>query len=429
MGRRATAISQRFVESGVSSFLNVRLQLARIDVSDGDRLDRILSRAAQLSRAQLGVERVGIWFLDAHRTTLSLAVLDTAEGTRVEPADSSFAVQDLSNYLAEVESKRVLAVEDVLTSDITRELSGYALETGVRSLLDAPIFRHGQMIGIVCHEHVGESRTFNVREMDFAASVADMIALYLEEAEVASARQLVLAQEKELLVAERFASLGVVAGYIAHDLNNAVAPILLCAQQLRTMFRTNPDANERLDIILKAAEHGAALARRLLVKATSATPVRDPVAIDMVLGDARTLLRAVAGDARLVVELGGGGALVAIDPLELVRVVINLISNARDACAGREGVITLSTKTDLGRFTLAVSDDGAGMSKEVQARLFQPFFTTKPGRGSGLGLASIKNLAEAVGARIEVESAVGTGTTVSLSFLIAADEPCERGAG
>lgn len=432
MGRQASAISQRYVDSGVSSFLNVRLQLARIEVADGDRLDRILTRAAQLSCEQLDVARVGIWFFDPHHTTLTQVVLHTrgSPTSEPEPTETKLAVSEIPKYLAALESKRVLAIEDVLTSELATELlPGYVADVGIRSLLDAPIFRKGQIMGVVCHEHAGEPRVFTPRELDFAASVADMIALYLEEAEAATARQMLLSQEKELLVAERYASLGVVAGYIAHDLNNAVAPILLCAQQLRTMFRGNADANERIEIILKAAEHGAGLARRLLVKATSATPVRDPISVDTVLADATPLLRGVAGDASLQVRLGAGDAFVALDPLELVRAIINLITNARDACLGRAGVITLTTSAPAGRFMLSLSDNGVGMSDEVQARLFQPFFTTKPGRGSGLGLASIKNMIEAVSGTIDVKSSIGEGTVVSLSLPLAADGDGAREAG
>jgi signal transduction histidine kinase len=115
--------------------------------------------------------------------------------------------------------------------------------------------------------------------------------------------------------------------------------------------------------------------------------------------------------------------MVVIDPLELIRAVINLLSNARDASVGRPSCVQLSTDLNTEGFVrLAVRDHGFGMSNEVQARLFQPFFTTKPGRGTGLGLAGVKRMVDAVHGTIRVETVPSEGTTVSLFFpRVAAD--------
>lgn len=424
VGRSTASIRERFVESGTSSFLNVRLQLARLEVPDGDRLERILQVATEISAEQLEVERVGIWFFDPAHTAMTQMMLYRASLRRHETAETTLSLASIPRYIEGIESKRVLVVEDVNSSEVTQELTEYLGSLGVSSLLDAPIFRRGQMMGVVCHEHVGPARAFTTREVDFAASVADMIALYLEEAEASSARQMLLAQEKELLVSERLASVGVVAGHVAHDLNNAVAPILLCAQQLKSMFPNDPAVRQRVDIILQAAEHGAGLARRLLHTATSATPVRDPLEIDSVLLDSRPLLRAITGDSvNLECSFASRGAMVVIDPLELIRAVINLLSNARDASVGRPSTVQLSTDLNTEGFVrLAVRDHGFGMSNEVQARLFQPFFTTKPGRGTGLGLAGVKRMVDAVRGTIRVETEPSAGTTVSLFFPRAAED-------
>jgi two-component system, cell cycle sensor histidine kinase and response regulator CckA len=428
--RRGSSIGERFVESSSSSFLNVRLQLARLEVSDEERLDRILERAAQISSEQLQIERVGIWLFDPFRTQLTLKRLWRATERVCETPDTTLAVAEIPRYVEALLGRRVVAIEDVYSHEATAELDSYLRGHGIASMLDAPIFRQGQVIGVVCHEHVGPPRVFTTREVDFAASVADMIALYLEEAEVAAARQMILSQEKELLLSERLASVGVVAGHVAHDLNNAVAPILMCAQQLRTMVGADPGIRERLDIILQAAEHGAALARRLMLSSTNGTPVRDPIQIDAVLSEARPLLRAVAGEGvELTFTFDAGGAWVEVDPIELLRALINLVSNARDArTAATLHVRLVTCLTDDGRVQITVADDGSGMSGEVQRKLFEPFFTTKPGRGSGLGLAGVKGMLDALRGTIEIDSSPDGGTTVSLFFRRAADADGSRGA-
>lgn len=372
------------------------------------------------------------WLFDPLRTRLTLTKLWRATDRVCDTPNTALAVADIPRYVEALLGRRVLAIEDVYSHEATSELvDSYLRGHGIASMLDAPIFRQGQVIGVVCHEHVGPPRVFSIREVDFAASVADMIALYFEEAEAAAGRQMILAQEKELLLSERLASVGVVAGHVAHDLNNAVAPILLCAQQLRNMVGADPAVRERLDVILQAAEHGAALARRLMLTSTNGTPIRDPIQLDAVLSEARPLLRAVAGEGvELSLELAAGGAWVEVDPIELLRAVINLVSNARDARAAATLHVRVATqRLEDGRVRLTVADDGFGMSGEVRRQLFEPFFTTKPGRGSGLGLASVKGMLDSLRGTIEVDSAPDRGTTVSLFFrLSSADAVGSRGA-
>ncbi len=152
--------------------------------------------------------------------------------------------------------------------------------------------------------------------------------------------------------------------------------------------------------------------------------MRDPLEIDSVLLDSRPLLRAITGDSvNLECSFASRGAMVVIDPLELIRAVINLLSNARDASVGRPSTVQLSTDLNTEGFVrLAVRDHGFGMSNEVQARLFQPFFTTKPGRGTGLGLAGVKRMVDAVRGTIRVETEPTEGTTVSLFFPRASED-------
>ena len=92
MGRSTASIRERFVESGTSSFLNVRLQLARLEVPDGDRLERILQVATEISADQLEVERVGIWFFDPARTAMTQMVLYRASLRRHETAETTLSL-------------------------------------------------------------------------------------------------------------------------------------------------------------------------------------------------------------------------------------------------------------------------------------------------------------------------------------------------
>jgi signal transduction histidine kinase len=130
----------------------------------------------------------------------------------------------------------------------------------------------------------------------------------------------------------------------------------------------------------------------------------------------------VAGEGvELTFELDAGGAWVEADPIEVLRALINLVSNARDARSAATLHVRLATRlAEDGRVLVTVADDGSGMTGEVRRKLFEPFFTTKPGRGSGLGLAGVKGMLDSLRGTIEVDSAPDRGTTVRLFFRRAA---------
>lgn len=144
--------------------------------------------------------------------------------------------------------------------------------------------------------------------------------------------------------------------------------------------------------------------------------VRQSINLDAMLRDAVPLLRAVAGDEiTLSLELQSEEVSVEVDPTELIRAVINLLTNARDAMPSG-GRATVRTGFDGVRATLSVSDEGLGMTSDQQDRLFQPFYTTKPGKGSGLGLAGVRTIMEGVRGSVNVTSSPERGTTITLSF-------------
>src|SRR5207302_9789769 len=132
----------------------------------------------------------------------------------------------------------------------------------------------------------------------------------------------------------------------------------------------------------------------------------------VVVTDMRAMLgRLIREDVRIVLDLGPTLACVKADRGQVEQIVMNLAVNARDAMP-QGGTLTIGTRNvDLTRVSLSVTDTGTGMSPSVQARLFEPFFTTKgPGKGTGLGLATVHGIVARSGATIEVRSEVGRGT-------------------
>jgi two-component system, cell cycle sensor histidine kinase and response regulator CckA len=141
--------------------------------------------------------------------------------------------------------------------------------------------------------------------------------------------------------------------------------------------------------------------------------------------DMEGVLRAVAGEGiESTLELAAGESCIAVDRGDLERVLVNLITNARDAMpqGGRLTVRTLCTSP--GRVVIEIADSGEGMSPEVRSRIFDPFFTTKPkDKGTGLGLSIVLRIVQGAGGEIAVDSVPGLGTVFRLLFHATDERP------
>ncbi len=245
--------------------------------------------------------------------------------------------------------------------------------------------------------------------------------------------------EERLRHSQKMDAVGRLAGGIAHDFNNLLTAIIGYAELigLRAPAGTT---REEAGLILKAGQQAADLTRQLL--AFSRKQILQPRVIDLnnLVREMEKLLRRVIGEQiDLRVALGAREARVFADPTQLEQVLINLGVNARDAMQ-RGGVLTMHTGERLvtaadggegavlspGRYiTLAVQDTGCGMDADTRGRIFEPFFTTKaPGKGTGLGLATVYGIVSQSGGAITVESELGKGATFTL-HLPRADAPVD----
>jgi two-component system, cell cycle sensor histidine kinase and response regulator CckA len=241
-------------------------------------------------------------------------------------------------------------------------------------------------------------------------------------------------------------AVGRLAGGVAHDFNNLLTIINGNLGFARDDLGPGHPVQDDLAQVAQAADRAQALVRQLL--AFGRQQVLQPRRVDVndsVRRVAAMLRRVIGEDVVLDQELGAAGA-VHVDPGQLEQVVMNLAVNARDALPNG-GTIRLRTaaveigaaESDAwpglapGRYaTLVVEDTGIGIDPTVRTRVFDPFFTTKgPGKGTGLGLATVHGIVQQSGGGIAVESAVGLGSrfTVLLPSSDAADaDATEEGA-
>jgi PAS domain S-box-containing protein len=221
--------------------------------------------------------------------------------------------------------------------------------------------------------------------------------------------------EHRLAQAQRLESVGQLAGGVAHDFNNLLSVILTCVGFATRELPADHPVRDDVEEIGRAADRAAALTRQLLM--FSRREVVKPEVLDVggLLRDLERLLnRTLSERIALRITVGPGLLPVLADRAQLEQVLVNLAVNARDAMLdGGTLAIAVAGVSDGVRIT--VVDDGTGMLEEVRDRAFEPFFTTKdPGQGTGLGLATVHGIVTDSGGTVDIESAPGKGTSVTI---------------
>lgn len=234
---------------------------------------------------------------------------------------------------------------------------------------------------------------------------------------------------RHFTLASKMEALGNMAGGMAHELNNVLVPILGLSDLALREVEKGGRLHQQLDALHRAAGRARDIVRQVLLfsraeplkahRVHAAAAVRDAVRLVKL-----TTPSTITLDCRITAE----DVFVMADETQLNQVLINLINNSVDAIGGGIGGIEVSLTERLiegeespGWLALAVRDDGCGMEQSVQAKLFEPFFTTKPvGQGTGMGLPVVHGIVTAWGGLVEVTSAPGRGTTVTVLLPISA---------
>jgi signal transduction histidine kinase/ActR/RegA family two-component response regulator len=243
--------------------------------------------------------------------------------------------------------------------------------------------------------------------------------------------------EEQLRQAQKMEALGRLAGGVAHDFNNLLTVIKGHSELLIDRMKPTDVFHGSAQQIMKTADRAASLTRQLL--AFSRMQVLQPRVLDLntlVADMSKLLRRLIREDIEFSFRLGDSLGRVKADPSQLEQVLLNLTVNASDAM-DQGGKLTIETKNlvaseeyartrqplKAGRYVmLAVTDTGHGMDAVTKSRIFEPFFTTKePGKGTGLGLATVYGVVSQSGGFIWVETSPGNGTRFEI-YLPAAVE-------
>jgi PAS domain S-box-containing protein len=397
-----------------------------------EELKRVVT---QIAAQALEVERVGIWQYDRDRR--GLVCQEVFERTKQSHSSGTVlqAVQFPAYFRALVEGK-VVAAHDAGRDPRTAELAeSYLRPLGISSLLDAPINVIGNVAGVICCEQVGPARQWTADEQTFAIAVANVVSLLLAEEER-------LRIEQQFLRAQRMEAIGTLAGGVAHDLNNILAPILMAAGLLKFKL-TAPGDQGIIALIEGGAQRGAGIIKQLLTFGRGSEGARGLVQVRHLIKDMghivqSTFPRNIEFHQNVSADLWP----VLADATQLHQILLNFSVNARDAMP-KGGTLTLGaqnvelTEADVkgnpqaraGSFVVLIATDtGEGIPREIIDRIFDAFFTTKPvGKGTGLGLSTVQGIVKSHDGFMTVESEPGKGTTFKV-YLPAAEKEAAAAA-
>ncbi len=251
--------------------------------------------------------------------------------------------------------------------------------------------------------------------------------------------------EHQFLRAQRMESIGTLAGGIAHDLNNILAPIMMSVQILK-FTATDPQAKSILETIEVSSKRGADIVRQVLSFARGVEGERVEIQPKHLLKDIETIIRdTFPKNITRDIATSGESWTVSGDPTQLHQILLNLCVNARDAMPDG-GVLTVTVENMIldhqyagmnieakpGRYvTITVTDTGMGIPPGIVDKIFDPFFTTKEvGKGTGLGLSTVMAIVKSHGGFVNVYSEVGKGSRFSV-YLPALESaaPASKGTG
>jgi signal transduction histidine kinase len=314
---------------------------------------------------------------------------------------------------------------------------------GLRSIVSIPLAINGEFCAVlnVYAEAVG---AFNADEVSLLSELARSLALGISgirsRNQAAAERLQRELLEAQLQQSQKLEAIGTLAGGIAHDFNNLL--MIIMAQTELLSRDLSGDARKRAKTVMDSATRAAELTSQLLAFSRK-QPTRPVVtSINRIVEEMSEMTkRLLPENIDIRLSLCENPWPVRIDCNQFEQVIMNLVVNARDAMP-EGGTLTLeSANCDLGgeylekhpivrsgRYVvLAVSDDGVGMSPEVQSRLFEPFFTTKElGKGTGLGLAMVYGIVKKANGFIWVYSEIGKGTSFKIYLPVANPEEAEQ---
>ena len=415
---------------------SVIMELSKIKLDEIDDLNTALRRIMEATAPTLNVERASVWLYSSDRSKMEcIELYDSINKMHCPGLELSSA--DFPRYFEALRDERTIAAHDACADSRTREfVETYLKPWGITSMLDSPIRLRGQTVGVVCNEHTGPMRHWTLDEQTFAASIADLVSLAIEAFERKKTEKERKKLERQLQQAKKMKAIGMLAGGVAHDLNNILSGLVSYPELLLMDIPQNSPLRKPIQTIKKSGEKASAIVQDLLTLARRGVPVSEVVNLTDIINEYLTSpqfekLKSYHPDIDVESDLDSALLNIMGSPVHLSKTVMNLVSNAAEAMpdGGKIQIETKNKYIDLpiqgydeveeGDYAvLTVSDNGIGIASEEINSIFEPFYTKKVmGRsGTGLGMAVVWGTVKDHKGYIHIDSDEGKGATIKLLF-------------
>lgn len=399
------------------------LNWAKVDYLN---LEHAIRSATEISANTIGASRVSVWLYTSDQRAIickDLYIRDKG----VHESGLLLQASEYPSYFKALNENRTLAITDARSSPETREFTNTYLEPlGITSMMDVPIRREGQIIGVVCHEHTGPIREWSLEEQDFAASISSTVSLALEADKRKKAELLLQAHldELEVIVDKRTAELKSVnqeldsfSYSVSHDLRSPLRAINGFSKALMEDYAEQLDTTAK-DYLNRIGVNASRMSQliddllklsRLNQESLNVKPINLSLIATSILDD----LIANSPDRDVSINVHDT-EMTTCDP-DLIRVALqNLLDNAWKYTAN-----TMNATIEFGMIhenfenIYFVKDNGAGFDMDYASKLFGAFqrLHGKEFEGTGIGLATVQRVIHRHGGRIWADANIDTGAT------------------
>ena len=428
---RSTASDKPSAASLLEESQEVLRKLAQDEALTGGNLSRSFQAITEACCRLLRVERAGVWLFTDHRDAISLIDLFESKLHRHSTGTTLLSTHCPTYFRSLIDEERAIVVHDAAQDPRTREFTqAYLTPFNIGAMLDAPIRRKGTVVGVLCAEHVGRTRRWNIQEEQVASSLATMATLAIDAAEQREGEQALRDAKEAAEVANRAKS--EFLANMSHEIRTPMNAIIGMADMLWETALTS-EQRKYLRIFRRAGGTLLTLINDILdlSKIESGHLELNPVGFDLneVIDRALEMsaMRANEKSLELVCRIAPDvpSSLIG-DPTRLIQIFVNLIGNALKFTD--EGSVVIQITNDEkartpGAIQFAVSDTGIGIPADKLTAIFGRFTqvhrsSAKQYGGTGLGLAITKQLVELMNGRIWAESVVGKGSTFRGSMTL-----------
>lgn len=386
------------------AFAEMKILLIEDDDLDAKAIERMLRRIGVLSFEVVRCDCLSLSLERLRAESFDVLLVDLG-------LPDSVGV-DIVSRLIEVSDHSAIIVQTGYNSE---SAAMEAMAAGAQDYLIKGQFDKDSLLRAIRYAHGRQQTENRLREVN---------------AELEETLRKLLKTQGELVRSERMSAIGQMSCGIAHDINNALTPIVASADYLLSREQALDDRGnlkKMLGLIRTSAEDAAGVIKRLrsFYSAPDAPQEEKLINVEELLDDVRALTkpkwrneaRAAGKEIDFVIHCLPG-CFISGNEGEMREALMNLVFNAVHA-SGSRGLISIRASRNSEEVTISVSDDGAGMSEEMALRCFEPFASSKGADGTGLGLSTAHQIVQRTNGKIRVESIEGKGTTFFLQFPVA----------